>query len=103
MAVERLELPEDEWADLERRPAHGIIRKIARDIARASKNDPLGGEDVLVLALVKAWEVHDGDGNVVTFDKANFDKVPQDTWSTIVDECSSIIEDAVPNPQPRGR
>jgi hypothetical protein len=102
MAVERLELPDDEWVELQRRPAHGVIRKIARDISRASKNDPLGGEDVLVLSLVKAWEVHDEEGNALTFDKANFDKVPQDTWTVIVDECSTVLEDSIPNQQPRG-
>ena len=102
MSIERLELDDDQWIDIERRPTHGMIRKIARETLRASKGpDPLEGEDLLVLNLVSAWDVKDGNGNPVQLRKASFEDVPQDVWGRIVDECTNVLETAIPNPQPR--
>lgn len=102
MAIERLELPEDQWADIERRPTHGIMRKIARETQRAQRtSDPLEAEDKLVLNLVKAWNVTDDQGASLDFILKDFDRVPIDTWAAIVDVCTGILEDAAPN-SPRG-
>jgi len=99
MAIERLTLPEDQWFEYIDRPVHGVVRKIARDTQRAQKSqDPLEAEDQLVLNLGKAWEVRDEDGQVLPFVRASFDKVPQDIWSVIVDACTTVLENAIPNP-----
>ena len=98
MSVERLDLPDDQWIDVERRPTHGMIRKIARETQRLAKGpDPLEAEDALVLNLVTAWDVRDEAGGTLMLKKGDFDRVPQDVWSRVVDECTSVLESAVPN------
>lgn len=97
MATERLDLPDEQWADIERRPSHGTIRKISRDTERKSRQDPLAGEDVLVSNLVKDWHVLDEDGNTVPLRSDSYDRVPQDILSLIADECLAVLEAAYPN------
>lgn len=102
MSIERQDLPEDQWFDYEVRPAHGIVRKIMRDTQRASRSsDPLEPEDQLVLNLVHAWNVTTAEGESLPFEKASFDKVPQDIWSEIVGACTDVLEASVPNSRKR--
>ena len=102
MAVEHMDLPDDQSIEIERRPTHGIIRKIARETQRAQRGqDPLEAEDMLVINLVKAWDVKDDEGRSIELKRAEFDRVPQDTWGRIVDECTTVLEGAIPNPGPR--
>lgn len=97
MAVERLELPEGQWADIERRPSHGTIRKIGKETERLGRSDPLAGEDVIIGNLVKDWHVKDENGDSVPFKRESFDSVPQDVFSLISEECLSVVESAYPN------
>ena len=97
MSVERLELPDGQWADIEYRPTHGVIRKIGKDTDRVSRNDPLAGEDVLISNLVKDWHVVDEKGESVALKREDYDRIPQDVFSLITDECMGIVERAYPN------
>ena len=97
MAVERLELPDEQWADIERRPTHGTIRKIGKDTDRLGRNDPLAGEDVIIGALVRDWHILDEDGGTIPFKRDQYDRIPQDVFSLISDECLTVVEHAYPN------
>jgi hypothetical protein len=100
MAIERLELPDGQWADIEHRPTHGTIRKIGKETDRLGRSDPLAGEDVIVGNLVREWYVKDGDGSEVALDKRDtWDRIPQDTFSLISDECLTVVESSYPNRQ----
>jgi len=102
MAVERKEYDEGQWAEIEMRPTHGDIRKIAKEVQRLQRgNDPMEAEDVLVQKLVKAWQINDSDGNDLPLAKASFEKVPQDTWGRIIDDCTAVLETNIPNPTTR--
>jgi len=101
MAVERLFLPDDQWADIERRPTHGVIRKIGKESDRLGRSDPLAGEDVIILNLVKEWSIRGEDGNDIPFKRESFDLIPQDVFSQIAAECLTVVEAAYPNQ--RGR
>ena len=63
MSVERLFLPDDQWADIERRPTHGVIRRIGKETERLGRTDPLAGEDVIIGNLVKDWSIKDENGD----------------------------------------
>ena len=97
MAVQRFELPDGQWADIERRPTHGVIRKIGKESERLGRNDPLAGEDVIIMQLIKEWNIHDGDGNEVPLRREDFDRIPQDTFSQLSEECLTVVEAAYPN------
>jgi hypothetical protein len=97
MAVERLELPDGQWADIERRPTHGTIRRIGKETDRLGRTDPLAGEDVIIGNLVKDWHIMDEKGDSVPFKREDFDRIPQDVFSQISDECLTIVESAYPN------
>jgi hypothetical protein len=97
MAVERLTLPDDQWADIERRPTHGTIRRIGKETERLGRSDPLAGEDVIIGSLVVDWYVKDENGDPLPFKRESFDRVPQDVFSLISDECLTIVESAYPN------
>lgn len=102
MSIERQDLPDEQWFDYEARPAHGIVRKIMRDTQRASRSsDPLEPEDQLVLNLVRAWHVTDEAGETLPYEKASFDRVPQDVWSEIVATVTDVLEASVPNSRKR--
>jgi len=97
MAIERIELPDEQWADIERRPTHGIIRKIGKESERLGRTDPLAGEDVIISHLVKEWNVLDEDGNSVPLKRDQYDRIPQEIFSMISDECLAVVESAYPN------
>jgi hypothetical protein len=97
MSVERLDLPDDQWADLERRPTRGTIRLIAKESERRAKGDSLAPEDVIVSAICKDWRILDADGKEVPFRPSDFDRVPQEVFSLVSDECLTIVESAYPN------
>lgn len=97
MSVERLILPDDQWADIERRPTHGVIRRIGKETERLGRTDPLAGEDVIIGNLVKDWSIKDENGEPVPFQRDAFDRIPQDVFSQISDECLSVVESAYPN------
>ena len=101
MAVERFDLPDDQWAELDYRPTHGLIRKIGRETARAGRDDPLAGEDIIVLNLVREWSVKDDTGESVPLKRDSFDRIPQTTFSLLAEECLRIVESAYPNPRAR--
>lgn len=103
MAITRLDIDEDQWFEYEDRPTHGDVRRIARETARSQRgSDPLEAEDVIVSQLGKAWSVHDSDGNSIPFAKAQFDKVPSDTWGRMVNVLTEVLENNIPNPTTRG-
>jgi hypothetical protein len=98
MSVERLDLPDGQWADIERRPTHGTMRRISKDTGRLGRTDPLAGEDVIVANLVTDWLVRDSEGSEVPLAKREaWDRIPQETFSLVSDECLSIVEAAYPN------
>lgn len=101
--IDKIDLPDDEWAEIKRRMSFDDITRLENEIAKIrikpkqGKDQTLSVEDIddieikgakhLLLEInLKAWGVKDVGGNIVPLNKQNIKNLDPDTANLILVE-----------------
>lgn len=106
MTVERITLPNGQWADLTKRPSHGATKRIRRAFGRTADEDLANRTDAtvdleteIVGAMLVAWNVTDAAGVALEPTDEGILGAPGDVIDELYLEACRVYAETKPNPK----